>query len=157
MIFSKKFLDQIFKIGLFLKGLNGISEIIGGVLLIFVSPSVINNFILIITQHEIGEDPKDIIANSLIKMSQNLSISSQLFWAFYLLTHGILKIFLIISLLKRKLWAFPAAIFFFLSFLAYQIYQYAIYHSIGMLFLIILDSIIVILTWFEYRELKKHE
>ena len=151
----EKYLDKTFKISLILKGLNGFFEVIAGALLVFIKPSVINNFIVSITQQEIGEDPKDFVANNLIKLARIFSVSSQAFWVFYLLFHGIIKLVLIVCLFKKKLWAYPTAVVLFYLFMMYQAYQYVLYHSVGMLFLTFLDGIIIILTLWEYGKMKK--
>lgn len=62
----KRILHDTFKIGIFLKFLNGLLETIGGLLLIFVSAASISRIVVFLTQEEISEDPKDAIANYLI-------------------------------------------------------------------------------------------
>ncbi len=148
-------IDKTFKISIFLKGINGLLEIIGGILLFIFNPSKIAYIVLLLTQNEISEDPHDIIANYLINLSQNFSINTQIFSVIYLITHGIIKIFLVISLWEKKLWAYPLAISIFIVFIFYQIYRFSYNYSIGLLFLTILDIIIIILTWLEYKNLLK--
>jgi uncharacterized membrane protein len=73
----------------------------------------------------------------------------------YLLSHGVIKVFLVGSLLRGRLWAYPTAIVFFAMFIVYQMYRYYLHPSIGMIILSILDLIVIVLTWLEYRQLKR--
>jgi uncharacterized membrane protein len=50
-------LDTTFKIGLVLKGLDGILEVAGGILLLFLSPHAIQQLVRTLTAHELSEDP----------------------------------------------------------------------------------------------------
>lgn len=147
--------DNSFHIGLISKGLNGIAEIVSGSLLLFIKYDKISHFIKIITQQELLEDPKDFIANKLLNFSSSLSINSQLFFSFYLLSHGIIKLLLVYFLLKNKLWAYPVAIIIFILFIAYQIYRYTNTHSLGLIILTVIDIIIIILTILKYIKLNK--
>jgi uncharacterized membrane protein len=54
---SKDLLDRTFEIGIILKGLDGILEVIGGALLLGVSPDTINRVVVGLAQHELSEDP----------------------------------------------------------------------------------------------------
>ena len=147
-------LHKTFKISIFFKGIDGVLEIIGGVLLFSVSPSTINRFISFMTAQELSEDPKDIIAHYLIESARHLSVSTQLFGFFYLFSHGVIKIILVLSLWKGRLWSYPAAIGFFVIFILYQIYRFSYSHSIWLVLLSIFDVFIVFLTWIEYRHSK---
>jgi uncharacterized membrane protein len=153
-ITRQKLIHRFFQITIIGKGIDGLLEIVGGVLLIFFSHARINRIVTWLTQHELSEDPHDFIANHLIQMAHSLSVAGQIFIAIYLLSHGIIKLVLIIALLRRKLWAYPLAIVFFALFIIYQMYRYALSQSFWMLALSILDLIVILLTWLEYRRLK---
>jgi uncharacterized membrane protein len=47
-------LDKTFKIGLVLKGLDGILEVVGGLLLLFLSPAAIEHIVRTLTAHELS-------------------------------------------------------------------------------------------------------
>ncbi len=145
-------LDKTFKIGLILKGLDGILEVIGGVLLLFVSPDAINHLARVLTAHELSEDPHDLIANYLLHTTAHLGRGTTIFGAIYLLSHGIAKIVLVALVLRDKLWAYPWLIGLLLAFIAYQLYRItAVHFSIGLTLLTIFDAFLVWLTWREYR------
>jgi uncharacterized membrane protein len=60
-------LDQTFEVGIILKGLDGVLEVLGGLLLLVVSPATIDRLVTGLTQHELSEDPHDFLATHLLK------------------------------------------------------------------------------------------
>lgn len=143
-------LDRTFFVSLILKGLDGVLELIGGILLLVVSPGQIGAITRFLTQHELSEDPHDLIANALLHMTGSLSVSASLFGAIYLLLHGLVKIVLVWAVLADHLWAYPWMIVFLLIFIGYQGYQIIVAFSWGLVFLTAFDIFIVYLTWREY-------
>lgn len=146
----------IFEISLLLKGVNSIFEIIGGVFALFVTKSYIVSTVLFLTQEELSQDPNNALAHYFITLSNNFSVNTQHFVAFYLLSHGIVKLFLVTELLRKKLWAYPLSIFVFSLFIIYQIYKYFYSPSVWLLLLTLFDVLIIWLTSHEYRKIKKH-
>lgn len=143
-------LDRTFAVGITLKGLDGLLEVVGGLLLLLVSPATIDRVVRAVTQHELSEDPHDLIASHLLHFTTRLSGSTVRFGALYLLTHGVVKIVLVGALLRNKLWAYPWMIAFLLAFIAYQVYRLAIGFSAALLALTIFDAFIAWLTYREY-------
>jgi uncharacterized membrane protein len=66
-------LDRAFEGGIILKGLDGVLEMLGGLLLVLVSPATIDRIITTLTQHELSEDPHDFIATHLLKTAHGLT------------------------------------------------------------------------------------
>jgi uncharacterized membrane protein len=149
---SKDLLDRTFEIGIILKGLDGLLELIGGALLLAVSPATINRIVGALTQHELSEDPRDFVATHLLRVSHGLTGPAVGFAAAYLLLHGIVKVVLVLALLRNKLWAYPWTIAFLAAFIGYQLYRIALHPTLGLIALTILDAIIVWLTWREYQK-----
>ena len=145
-------LDRVFDVSITLKGLDGVLEVIGGVLLLFLTPSRLNAIVEFLTQHELSQDPKDFIATHLLFYAQRYTASTSLFLAFYLFSHGIIKIILVVALLQQRLWAYPLAIVVLGLFIVYQIYRLALQVSFGLLVLTLFDIFIVGLTALEYRK-----
>lgn len=129
-------------------------EILGGIFLLFLSPSRLNWLTRFLTQHELSEDPKDKAANSLLTLSGSFSISSQHFAVFYLMSHGIIKCFLILLLWHKKPWAYPLTIISLILFIVYQVYRYTFTHSIFLLLLTVFDITMIGLTYLEYKRIK---
>lgn len=144
-------LHRIFALGIWLKGIDGVLEIVGAALFFLFSPVILNQFVITLTQHELVEDPHDRIATALRQLTAQLSLNTQLFAALYLLAHGFIKIGLVIGLWRGKHWAYPAAMTFLGLFIAYQCYRLSYQFSVGLLLLTLFDVIMVGLTWHEYR------
>lgn len=144
-------LDRIFEIGIILKGLDGVLEVIGGLLLLAVTPATIDRMTVRLTQHELSEDPNDFIASHLLRYTHGLIGSAVTFAAAYLLAHGIVKIVLVAALLRNQAWAYPWMIGFLLLFIGYQVYRLALSPTFWLTALTIFDALIVWLTWREWH------
>ena len=145
-------LDQAFFVGIVLKGLDGVLEVVGGLLLLLVSPATINSLARALTQHELSEDPHDLLATHLLHYTGGLTVSTVRFGAAYLLLHGIVKIVLVGALLRNQLWAYPWMIVFLLAFIVYQVYRLTFAPSVGLAGLTIFDIVVTWLTWREYQK-----
>jgi uncharacterized membrane protein len=145
-------LDQTFEVGIILKGLDGLLEVIGGLLLLVVSPATIDRIVTSLTQHELSEDPHDFVATHLLRTAHGLTGSAVLFGAVYLLAHGLVKVVLVAALLKNQLWAYPWTIAFLGVFIVYQLYRLSFQPSAGLTALTSFDAVIAWLTYWEYRK-----
>jgi uncharacterized membrane protein len=144
-----------FEISLLLKGLFALGQIIGGIVAFFATKEFLLKTVSVLTQEELAEDPRDLVANFLLHSAQNLSIGTQLFVALYLLSHGSIKLWLIIGLLRQKLWYYPTAILVFGLFIVYQLYRFGFTHSAWLLLITLVDVIVIALTWHEYKYLRR--
>jgi uncharacterized membrane protein len=147
-------LHVAFEIGVILKGLNGLLELIGGTLLLVFPPSSLQRFVVSLTQDELSRDPNDFIATHLRAAADHLSVGGKTFAAIYLLSHGVIKAVLVYALIKDKLWAFPWAIGVFGAFGIYQIYRYSVHPSGWLIALTVLDVVVILLTSIEWRRVK---
>jgi uncharacterized membrane protein len=145
-------LDRTFEIGIVLKGLDGLAETIGGILLLFVSPASINRLARTVTQHELSEDPHDWISTHLLHYAHGLTNATVMFAAIYLLAHGVVKIVLVGALLRNQMWAYPALIVVLIAFIVYQLYLIALKPTAGLIGLTLFDGAITALTWREWRK-----
>jgi uncharacterized membrane protein len=144
-------LDRAFRISLWLKAIDGVLEVIGGLLLFFVAPSTLDSVVRWAVAHDLTGSPHDWVAQHLLHSASTLSTSSTTFGAVYLLVHGGAKLVLVVLLLRRKLWAYPWMIGLLLLFVAYQMYRFAEQPGIGMILLSAFDLFVAWLTWREYR------
>jgi uncharacterized membrane protein len=147
---------RVFEISLILKGFFALFEIAGGIAAYFVTQPFLLKLAETVTQNELRHHPDDVVANMLLRTAQDFSISTQRFTAFYLLTHGITKAFVIVGLLRRKLGYYPLAIILFGIFVVYQLYRFTFTHSPWLLAITVLDVLVIVLTWHEYRFLRQH-
>jgi uncharacterized membrane protein len=145
-------LDRTFEVGIIAKGLDGLLELIGGILLLAVGPTTINHVIARITQHELSEDPHDLIANGLLHVGAGLTGPTVHFAAAYLLLHGVVKVVLVFALLRNRLWAYPWMIAFLVVFIGYQLYRIWLVPAGWLIALTMFDAFVVWLTWREWRK-----
>ncbi len=150
---EEKDIRHVFVISLILKGISSFLEIIGGLLLLFTGS--ITAFFSFLIHEELLEEPTNFIAGTLRHILPYFSAHGQLFGALYLLFHGIIKIFLVINLIRNRLWAYPTAIIVLLVFVAYQTGRFAYTHSPVLAFMTLFDVLIIIMTWHEYGLMKK--
>jgi uncharacterized membrane protein len=151
MAIAPKNISQLLRISVVLKGLHALIEVIGGVLLYFLTPQAITHLIHRLTQNGIHNDRRDLIADHLLQFARHFSISARTFAAFYLLSHGVIKLFLVIELLRNRLWAYPASLAVLGVFIVYQLYRYTHTHSIALMVFTLFDLIVIWLIWREYK------
>lgn len=149
-----RILHWLFQIGIWIKGFDGVLELVGGILLLMVSPHALNHYVMMMTQGEINEDPDDLAANALRHMARNLSVSSKHIGAAYLLGNGVVKILLAIGILRGKLWCYPTAIVVIALFVCLEIARISMHFSFLMLTGMLIDTLIIMLIAREYRHIK---
>ena len=153
---QEKRIHQIFVVSVLFKGIHAFVEIVGGLALYLTSTSTILAWINTFSQGELTEDPKDWIALQALKFGQHFSVEEHHFYAFYLLSHGIIKSVLVIGLLRERLWAYPASFAVFGAFIAYQLYRFSFTQDIGLILLSVFDAFVIYLAVHEYRLLRRH-
>ncbi len=147
-------LDNAFDVTLVLKGLDGVFELIGGVLLLIISPDSIDDFARWLTLHELSLNPHDFFARHVLRFTGDLH-KTQLFGALYLLVHGVAKLIVVIGLYRREHWSYYVAFVFLGGFGIYQLYRLAFVHfSILLTLLTIFDAVILVLTTLEFRRMR---
>jgi uncharacterized membrane protein len=148
---AKSLLHGTFRTGVAMKGVDGLLEMAGGILLWFIKPSTMGATLRAVCLHELSRDPHDFVAVHLLHTSEKLAHSDPLFASIFLLSHGFVKAVLAVFLWLGELWTYPVAIFVFGAFSVYQVYRYTHTHSVGLLVLTVFDLAIIWLTWGEYR------
>src|SRR5690349_16914706 len=115
-------LDKTYELGILIKGIDGVLELIGGVAVLVTPPSVVDSLVNRVTQHELQIDPNDFIASHIAQFGHEFAHGNHLFAALFLLSHGLVKVVLVVSLLRNYRWAYPFAVVTLGAFLAYQLY-----------------------------------
>jgi len=145
-------IHRIFIVSLALKGINSLLEIGGG--LLFLLSGGVTSLLTFLIHGELIEDPTDFLATQVQHILPYFSTHVQYYAAFYLLSHGIIKIVLVICLIKNKLWAYPATIVALSLFILYQLYRLSSGFSLVLVLLTLFDLLIIYLTWHEYTIVK---
>jgi len=151
---KNKLIDIGFHIGLLLKGLFAAGEIIGGIAMNFLTPENMNRLIVWVLGDELIENPQDWLTEKIVLFGQTYSGSAQHFAMFYLVSHGVIKLAVIILLWEKKLWAYPVSVVVFVGFIVYQLHSFAQSYSVMMLLVTLLDIVMIALTILEYKRMK---
>jgi len=150
-LFSEQNTHRIFEVSLLFKGAFAAAEVLAGISAYFVTQQFLLQVLERLMRKELLEDPRDFIANYLLASVDHFSLSTRNFTAAYLLSHGIIKLWLIIGLLRGKLWYYPLAIAVFGAFIVYQVYRFTFSNSPWLVLITVVDLVVIALTWHEYR------
>jgi uncharacterized membrane protein len=140
---------RLFEIGIILKGLDGVLEIILGLALLFTN---VTEIVQTLVQNELIEDPNGFFVRHLHGIV-SLTPHAQYIGALYLLSHGIVKAFLSVAILRNKFWAYPAGMTFFGIFALYEFIRFFGTQSLLILAAALFDTVVVLLIWHEYRRI----
>jgi uncharacterized membrane protein len=144
-------LHGTFRTGITLKGIGGLMETAGGILIWFVGPARLAAFVQGLLEREEQRNPYDFISAHFLHLAHEIGKADPVFASLYLLSHGIVKTVLVIALWFNKLWAYPLTIVVFGGFMVYQVYRYTHTHSFALMMLTVFDAVVVWLTWQEWQ------
>ncbi len=149
MMEKKDLQKLIFRISILLKGINSIFELTLGLIIGFLSTTSIYHIAHVIFNNELARDPNDFIANTLINMAANISVSTKEFISIYLIIHGIINFGLFYTIWNKKLTFYPIAIAIMLLLIIYQIIR--LFHRFSVI-LCIVTIIDVTILYFVIKE-----
>lgn len=141
-------IHRIFRVSVVLKGLHALLECAGGIAIGLIGTDTVSRVVEALTQDELIENPKDFLATHLLAWAQGFSVETKHFYAFYLLSRGLVKLFLVAGLLRNGLWAYPASLVVMGLFIVYQLYRFSYTHGWGLIVLSVFDIVVI---WHEYR------
>ena len=147
-------LDKFYEAGIIIKGIDGLVELISGIVLLVIGSGTILSITRSVTRNELSQDPHDFIATHVLHAGSSLAHGHASFAAAFLLIHGGVKVGLVVALLLNKLWAYPLGLVVLSLLLLYQIYQLIVAPSFGMAFLSVLDAVIIWLIWREWQRVR---
>ncbi|HEX4104079.1 MAG TPA: DUF2127 domain-containing protein [Candidatus Paceibacterota bacterium] len=150
-IVSEKTYHRVFWGGIIIKGLISVGELLLGVLFLFFSYATLFSVAVALTGDELTESPRDPLWNLAVHSFNGFTATPQAIWAFIFLSHGIVKTFMIVGLIKDWLWIYPVSAIVFAAFAAYQIYQYTYAPSFFLIAITVFDVILIGLILHEYR------
>jgi uncharacterized membrane protein len=148
---KEKEIYQWFWISVVLKGLISAAEVVAGVAALVIPSSVVINTALAIVHSGIAGPSSGFIARHILTNALTFTADTQAFIAFYLLSRGLIKVFLVVALLKKQLWAYPLSLVVLFLFVMYQMYQIVLTHSLIVIAITLFDLVVM---YFIYREYK---
>lgn len=155
-VFSENDYHFFFKIGVWLKAIITVGELVAGTLLAFFSYANLYKIISFLADDGLTENPRNFIWDYVARSFQNFTATPQAIWVFIFLSHGLVKIFLVGGLLRDRLWSYPASAIIFMLFVFYQIYQYAFTPSIFLIIVSAFDLVLIGLILHEYSHKRRH-
>lgn len=154
-ILNEKTTHALFQLSLLCKAVFAVAEILAGIGAFFVTQQFVFTLVDRVTSVELFQHQHDAIANYLYASAQHFSLSTRNFTAVYLLSHGVVKLWLIVGLLREKHWYYPLAIAVFGLFVVYQLYRFNLSHSPWLIVITVIDVLVIALTWHEYRYVRR--
>ncbi|PIN93228.1 hypothetical protein COU54_03830 [Candidatus Pacearchaeota archaeon CG10_big_fil_rev_8_21_14_0_10_31_24] len=152
-----KIVHNFFKIVVTLKFIHAIIELLLGTALLLLTHKFISEIIVILVKERFVGDPDFFISQYISQFGIDFSLSIKLFFAVYLIIHGLVNISMVYGVIKKPSLAYPISLIVFIGFLIYQIYDYIFTGSLWMLGIIIFDILFIILLFYEYGvHLKTH-
>jgi uncharacterized membrane protein len=148
--------ERLFRIAIALKGIDGGLQLLGGLLLIIVPPTVISGIANTIITRDLLGDPSGTLATHLATAAGHyVDGSTRWFAIIYLLAHGVVKLALVWALVKKIMPAFPIAVVVLLAFVGYEVWRAVVEHSIALPVFAAIDLIITVLVIREYLNLRR--
>ena len=151
---DQSFVHRAFWLSLFLKGLDGALQLLGGVVVILFEPGTLGRAYRWLTRFLMGKSSHNAEADFIREAASSFHISVEVLVCIYLLTHGIIKVLLVYGLLRERLWVFPAAFAGFGFFLALEIYRISQHFYWAILILMCIDIFVIIMVFLEYKKVK---
>ncbi len=147
----KRLLHRLFEASLLIKGLFAGLELLAGLAFFATPGSTIIAFLDWLTAPELAQDPRDLLAQTLLSAAQNLSIETQHFYALYLASHGGVKLVMVLCLFRGLHWAYPVSMAVLGLFILYQLHLFLLAPSVGLVALCLFDVAMIWLIRSEWR------
>jgi uncharacterized membrane protein len=148
------FVHQAFWWSLFIKGLDGLLQFLGGIAVLAVEPGTLGRFYRWVTRFLFGHRSGNPEAAFISDTAHAFHINSESLVAIYLLVNGIIKLLLVYGLLKEKLWVFPAALAGFILFFSLEIYRLSVHFYWGIFIFMCISVFVITMVILEWRKVR---
>lgn len=144
-----------FHLSLILKALSAVLETIAGIALLVITPDQLHS-VAISLINALTSSPVSTQLSNMVDSHFNTFLAHGLRFAIiYLLSHGLVKLVLVVAVYRDHAWAYPGLMVALVGFIIYQCWHMvAISFGFGMLALTIFDVVVLWLTWKEYQRKK---
>lgn len=149
-------LEVIYRIGVIIKGVDGVFELFAGILLWLAPGSVHLVLGPLAFRLNQGHGAIRLYAGHMANhLDHQLTTGPAPFIVIaFLIAHGIVKIALVYCLLREYIWVYPYALIVLGLFTVFQIYSLIRSPSVGVGLFLALDLVIIWLVWREWRQLR---
>jgi uncharacterized membrane protein len=149
--------EKLFRIAIILKGIDGASQLIMGVLLMFIPASFITHLARMAVTHDLLGNPTGKMATRLSDAANNLVANHSTHWfvIIYLLLHAVIKIGLVVAMLRKIMPAYPVAAVALAVFVVLEVLRAVETHSVTLPIFAAFDVLIIVLVVREYVQLRR--
>lgn len=147
-------IHRLFAVGVTLKALHAVFELVLGSAILMVSPVAVSDYFVQLALRLQSRDSAALLVTFLLDLARAVQHGGQHFAGIYLIAVGLINMVLSIGLLTAALWSYPAALGALAVLMSYQLYRYTHTHAIALILLTIFDAAIWFLIWHEYRVLR---
>jgi uncharacterized membrane protein len=147
--------ERLFRIAMFVKGLDGAVELIGAIALLLVPATLVNQLVADVISRDLVGSPDGFLARHLVAGTAEFASGNRTFVILYLGLHGIVKLALVVALLRRWMPAYPVAAVVLSVFVAYELYRAVRTGSVVLPVLAAVDILIIVLVVREYLLLRR--
>ncbi|MCI2422774.1 DUF2127 domain-containing protein [Saccharopolyspora sp. K220] len=147
--------DKLFRVAVWLKGLDGATQLVAGIVLIFLPPAVVSRFAHAVVTRDLLGPPSGALAGHFEVAVQHFVGGSRTFVIIYLVAHGVIKLGLVIALLRKIVPMYPVATTALALFVIAELLRAIQTHSAVLPLFALLDVVIIVLVQKEYRELRR--
>ena len=147
-------LHRAFIISLWLKGLGGLTELIGALALLLIPVSVFKDLGSNLSSALLNANPENAFGLAILKYTESLDGSTTMLGAIYLVTHGAVKVVLVYALFRNRMWAYPMMLAALVIFVGLQTAEMFHQFTWGVFALTIFDGFMI---WVTNREWQLHK
>ncbi|GAA4411555.1 DUF2127 domain-containing protein [Actinokineospora soli] len=146
---------MFFRLLMVLKGADGALQVLGGLLLALVPPSVITGLANAVITRDLVGDVNGTLAHHLSKAAQHFADgSTRVFAIGFLLAHGVVKLGLVAAMLRRRLSAYPIAAVLLAVFIVFEVARAARTGSIALPVFAAFDVLVLVMVLREFARLQ---
>ena len=145
---TNKSTDILFRIGLLVKGVDAVFEVVGGILLTM--PTKLARYLLVLSQHELYRHHQ-VLSGRLDRLADTVQAHPHLGAAVYLIAHGAAKIILIAAIVRGKRWGYTGLMGVLSLFTLLEAGRAIADHEVLTGLLALFDAVVVVLTYKEYK------
>ncbi|GAA3044329.1 DUF2127 domain-containing protein [Pseudonocardia yunnanensis] len=147
--------ERLFRLAMFVKGLDGAIELIGAIALLLVPAALVNQLVADVISRDLVGSPDGFLARHLVAGTAEFASGNRTFVILYLGLHGVVKLALVVALLRRWMPAYPVAAVVLSVFVAYELYRAVRTGSVVLPVLAAVDILIIIMVVREYLLLRR--
>lgn len=137
-----------FLFSILLKGGISVAEVVAGVVVLFIPPWIITSLVHALAA---AASASPALSHLILEEAGHYTSGTAQFLSLYLLSRGLVKVFLIWGLLRNKLWAYPTSLVIMSLFVLYQFWQIAVDRSLLVVAITLFDFVVMYFIWREWK------